>query len=285
MLLENPLSAEEPGLTTTLLAGLLKTLALNVGRGHSDIAIYETGPVFLPKAGSLEAPILGVDRRPTAAEQAALDAALPAQPRRIALAINGNRRARGWWGAGRPIEWGDAVAAVQEVARILDVELGVEAAAFAPWHPGRCAAITVAGDVIGHAGELHPRVSKAYGLPGRTAIAEVDLDALVAAAPAVVDAPVFSTFPVAKEDIALVVDIAVPAAALGTALKGASDLIESVRLFDTYRGDQVPEGKKSLAFAIRMRAADRTLADEEIKGARDAALAAAADATGATLRT
>src|SRR5665811_2540386 len=143
----------------------------------------------------------------------------------------------------------------REVARILDVEIGVEAAEFAPWHPGRCAAFTVAGDVIGHAGELHPRVAKAYGLPGRTAIAEVDLDALVAAAPAVVDAPVFTTFPVAKEDIAVVVDESVPAAAVGAALKGASDLIESVRLFDTHQGDQIPEGKKSLAFAIRMRAA------------------------------
>ena len=285
VLLENPLSAGEPGLTTTLLPGLLTTLALNIGRGHSDIAIYETGPVFLPKAGKPEAPILGVDRHPTAGEQAALDAALPAQPRHIALALDGSRRVRGWWGAGRPVEWADAVAAVREVARVLDVEIGVEAATFAPWHPGRCAAITVGGKVIGHAGELHPRVAKAYKLPGRTAIAEVDLDELVAAAPAVVDAPVFSTFPVAKEDIALVVDVAVPAAALENALKGASDLIESVRLFDTYLGDQVPEGKKSLAFAIRMRAADRTLADEEIKGVRDAALAAAAEATGATLRT
>jgi phenylalanyl-tRNA synthetase beta chain len=128
-------------------------------------------------------------------------------------------------------------------------------------------------------------VTRSYGFPGRVAAAEIDLDALIDAAPDAGPRPRFSTFPVAKEDLALVVDADVPAAVVHTALAEASPLIESVRLFDVYTGDQVPEGKKSLAFALRLRAPDRTLTDDDIREARDAAVAAAADATGATLRT
>jgi phenylalanyl-tRNA synthetase beta chain len=117
------------------------------------------------------------------------------------------------------------------------------------------------------------------------AAAEIDLDALIAAAPDTGPRPRFSTFPVAKEDLALVVDADVPAAAVHAALVEASPLVESVRLFDVYTGDQVPEAKKSLAFALRLRAPDRTLTDEEIREARDAAVSAAAAAAGATLRT
>ncbi|MCW2748322.1 MAG: phenylalanine--tRNA ligase subunit beta [Nocardioidaceae bacterium] len=285
VLLENPLSAEEPGMTTTLLPALLKTLVLNIGRGHSDVAIFETGRVFLPKDGALEAPIYGVDSRPTSAQLAALEAALPAQPQRVGIVMAGERVHSGWWGKGRAVSWADAIAAVLEVARALHVPVEVEAIAYAPWHPGRCAQFVLDGTIIGHAGELHPRVVKSYGLPARTVAAEFDLDALIAAAPDLGDAPSFSTFPVAKEDVALVVDADITAESVARALQGASDLIESVRLFDVYTGDQVPTGAKSLAFALRLRAPDRTLTDDEIKTARDAAVAAAHTATGATQRT
>jgi phenylalanyl-tRNA synthetase beta chain len=117
------------------------------------------------------------------------------------------------------------------------------------------------------------------------AAAEIDLDALIDAAPVTGPRPRFSTFPVAKEDLALVVDADVPAAAVHAALVEASPLIESVRLFDVYTGDQVPAGKKSLAFALRLRAPERTLTDDDIREAREAAVAAAASAVGATLRT
>ncbi|CAN5417025.1 phenylalanine--tRNA ligase subunit beta [soil metagenome] len=285
VLLENPLSAEEPGMTTTLLPALLKTLVLNIGRGHTAVAIFETGRVFLPKDGALEAPIYGVEKRPTDAQLAALEAALPAQPQRVGIVMAGERVHSGWWGKGRAVSWADAIAAVLEVARALHVPVEVEAIAYAPWHPGRCAQIVLDGTVIGHAGELHPRVIKAYGLPARTVAAEFDLDALIDAAPDLGDAPSFSTFPVAKEDVALVVDADVTVERVARALVGASELIESVRLFDVYTGDQVPTGAKSLAFALRLRAPDRTLTDDEIKAARDAAVAAAHTATGATQRT
>jgi phenylalanyl-tRNA synthetase beta chain len=161
----------------------------------------------------------------------------------------------------------------------------VRGAARVPWHPGRCAEVLLDGEPIGYAGELHPRVVKAFGLPARTSAAEVDLDALLSHAVAVTPAPRFSTYPVAKEDVALVVDTDVPAAAVQRTLReGAGELLESVRLFDVYTGAQIGEGKKSLAFALRFRAADRTLTEAETGAARDAAVALAAERHGAVQR-
>ena len=284
VLLENPLSAEDPGMTTTLLSGLLRSLVLNIGRGHSDVHITETGRVFLPREGQAEAPIYGVDGRPSADELAALDVALPAQPFHVGLVMSGERVRSGWAGAGRAASWADAVSVVRHLAEALHVEVEVQAAELAPWHPGRCAAVVLDGVTIGHAGELHPRVLKAYGLPPRVVAAEVDLDALIAASPEIGPRPDFSSYPVAKEDLALVVDESVTAGAVEAALAGASPLVESARLFDVYAGEQVPEGKKSLAFALRLRAPDRTLTEEDIKSARDAAVSAA-NGLGAVLRT
>lgn len=284
VLLENPLSAEEPGLTTTLLSGLLRGVVLNIGRGHSDVHITETGRVFLPQDGDREAPIYGVDSRPTEEQLAAFDAALPHQPFHVGLVMSGERVRSGWAGEGRPAVWADAIAVVGHLATSLHVDLEVRQAQHAPWHPGRCAAFVLAGVTIGHAGELHPRVLKAYGLPARVVAAEIDLDALIAAAPDIGPRPEFSSFPVAKEDLALVVDSSVAAGELAAVLAAASPLIESARLFDVYTGTQVPDGSKSLAFALRLRAPDRTLTDDDIREAREAAVAAATAATGATLR-
>ncbi len=285
VLLENPLSAEQPGMTTTLLAGVLSTAELNLGRGHTDVQIVETGRVFLPQPDAPPAPIYGVDRRPTDDELDAFAAALPSQPQHVAYVMGGERERHGWTGPGRHAAWGDAVAIAHRVAKAMHLQLTVEPAERAPWHPGRCAALLLDGTVVGHAGELHPRVARSYGFTGRVAAAEIDLDALIDGAPDVGPRPSFSTFPVAKEDLALVVDDAMPSVVVHDALQQASPLIESVRLFDVYTGDQVPQGKKSLAFALRLRAPDRTLTDEDISAVRDAAVAAAVAAAGATLRT
>ena len=282
----NPMSEREPLLHTTLAPALLKVLARNTGRGSSDLSLCLVAPVFLRGAQPLPpAPLLPVDRAPTSDERAALDAALPAQPRHVAVALAGNREPAGWWGAARGAVWADAVATARRVAGVLHLELGVTPAQHAPWHPGRCGQLSLAGRVVGYAGELHPRVCTAYGVPARTAYAELDLDALIDAAPEVVEAPVFSTMPVAKEDIAVVVDAAVAAADVQAALaEGAGDLLESIRLFDVYTGDPIPAGKKSLAFALRFRAPDRTLTEADTAPARAAAVARAAELYGAELR-
>jgi phenylalanyl-tRNA synthetase beta chain len=282
--LANPLSSEAPLMTTTLLPGLLDTLARNVGRGIADLAIWETATVTLPGAGTV-APILPVDRRPSAGEWDDLVKAVPAQPLHLALALAGDREPGGWWGAGRPVAWADAVQGVRDVATALGIDLDVRAGRQEPWHPGRCAELSIGGRTIGHAGELHPRVCRELGVPARTAVAEVDLSVLLEHATLVAPAPELSAFPVAKEDVALVVDADVPAAAVAAALReGAGPLCESVRLFDLYTGDQVAPGRKSLAFALRFRAPDRTLTEAETAVARDAAVAVAAERVGAVQR-
>jgi phenylalanyl-tRNA synthetase beta chain len=283
--LENPLSEQEPLLRTTLLPGLARVAARNVGRGRSDLAVFECGPVYLPRPGAAPPPRLGVDTAPSPADLAGLEAALPDQPRHLGLLLTGHRSPAGWWGAARPVCWADAVAGAHRVAALLGLSLTVRAARRPPWHPGRCAEVLLDGGSIGFAGELHPRVCAALRLPPRSAATELDLEPLLAAAPAVSPAPALSVQPVAKEDIALVVDAGVPAAKVEQALRaGAGELLESVRLFDVYTGEQIPPGAKSLAFALRLRAFDRTLTEAEARTARDAAVAEAARTCGAVQR-
>jgi phenylalanyl-tRNA synthetase beta chain len=283
VVLANPLSSEEPAYTTTVLPGLLRSAARNIGRGAPGVALFETMTVAFPV--DVPAPIYGVATRPTAEELQALLDAIPRQPSHLGVVLAGERERSGWWGEGAQAGWADAIAVVRRLAHELGVEITVANASLAPWHPGRCAAVSIDGTVIGHAGELHPAVCQSLGLPERSAAVELDLDALIAASPDRSVAPTFSTFPVAKEDVALVVDASVPVAAVETALReGAGELLESLRLFDVYTGEQLGEGRKSLAFALRFRAADRTLAEGEASAARDAAVARAAELTGAVQR-
>ncbi|GAA3053040.1 phenylalanine--tRNA ligase subunit beta [Streptomyces roseofulvus] len=287
--LVNPLSDEEPALRTTLLPGLLAALRRNDSRGSHDLALFETGLVFRPEGEPKVAVRLPVDRRPTDEEIAGVNAALPAQPRRAAVVLAGAREQSGWWGKGRPADWADAIEAARTVAAEAGAELLIEADQHAPWHPGRCAAFHVMVDGVktlaGHGGELHPRVVKALGLPARSCAMELDLDVLERSSTGLVKAPRISAFPVATQDVALVVEQAVPSAEVERHLtEGAGELLESIRLFDVYTGDQVGEGKKSLAYALKFRAEDRTLTVEEATAARDAAVARAAEHTGAVLR-
>jgi phenylalanyl-tRNA synthetase beta chain len=283
----NPLSDEEPLLRTTLLPGLLRALGRNVGRAQSDLGLYEMGSVFLPLPGERpKAPRLGVDRRPTVEEFKQLEAALPDQPLHLGVVVSGLRSQSGWWGPGTPAGWADAVQACRTVARSLGIDVDIVRAQHAPWHPGRCGQVIVGETVAGYAGELHPRVCVAYGLRPRTAAAELDLDVLLHHAVEITPAPVFSTYPVVKEDVALIVDADVSAADVEAGLRaGAGPLLESVRLFDVYAGEQIGAGKKSLAYALRFRAPDRTLTEAEVREAVDAAVSCAASETGAVQRT
>jgi len=282
VLVRNPLSEEEPALRTTLLPGLLATLARNLSRGQRDLALFEHGAVF-PGGSRTPAPVPGVDARPDDATLAALLGAVPKQPWHVGVALTGSREPRGWWGPGRPEIWADAVQAARLVAAASGVELTVRAGEQAPWHPGRCAELVVGDRVVGYAGELHPRVCAALELPARTSVMELDLDALPSAGVPV--GPPISAFPPVLLDLALVVGDDVPAAEVEEALReGAGELLESLRLFDVYTGAPVPPGSRSLAYALTLRAPDRTLTGEEATAVRDAAVAAAARRTGAALR-
>jgi phenylalanyl-tRNA synthetase beta chain len=279
----NPLDVERSELATTLLPGLLDALARNVSRGQRDLALFGIGQVVLPRAQQAPMPDVAVDRRPDDEQVAALGAALPVQPLHAGVVLAGHWERPGWWGPGREAGWAQAVEAARTVAAASGVSLRVVAAELAPWHPGRCAQLRVGDWPVGHAGELHPRVVEALGLPRRTCAMELDLDALPLMQQP--PAPLISPYPPVLQDVAVVVDAAVPAADLAEALRsGAGELLEDLRLFDVYTGAQVGEGRKSVAFALRFRAPDRTLTVEEASAARDAAVAAAATRCGATLR-
>jgi len=296
--LVNPIRDEEPLLRSTLLPGLLRVLNRNLGRGFADVALFEMGLIFVsPPGGQQVAPILPVDRAPTSDELATLEAALPEQPRHLAVVLAGDREPSGWWGAGRAASFRDAIEAARQVIDVSRVPSWVRAAQHEPWHPGRCAALYLdAGPdtevLAGHAGELHPRVIQAFGLPPRTCAAELDLSVIEAAAAGrgPVQAPPVSGYPPATQDVALIVPDPAPAAdvaaalALGVAEAGAGPLLEDVRLFDVYTGEQAGQGSKSLAYTLRFRAPDRTLTADEVSAARDAAVAEANRRTGAVLR-
>ena len=282
--LVNPLADTAPLLRTTMLPGLFAALQRNASRGADDQALAEVGSVFF-HVGDEPTPAPGVAQRPSDAELAGIAATLPRQPRHLGAVIAGAWRPAGWEGPAQPAGWQQALGLAELTARTAGVTLERRAATMAPWHPGRCAALIVDGAVIGYAGELHPAVVKAFSLPPRTVALELDLDALLAHVGGPGSLPPVSGQPVAKEDVALVVPESVTAAEVEAAIvAGAGELLESVRLFDIYRGAPVPEGHKSVAFALRLRASDRTLTAEEVNAARDAAVAAASAATGAQLR-
>ena len=289
--LANPISTEQPGMRTTLVPALLAAVRRNIGRGIDDVAAYEMGSVFhlrdgQPTTGITNPPRPGVDHRPTQQQVSDLEALLPDQPMYLAVALTGNRERPGWWGTARESLWADAIEAARVVADSIHAELTVRAGATPmPLHPGRCAELVVDDQIVGYAGELHPRVVQAMGLPPRTAVMELNLDIVMNASPDVVPGPRIDTFPVAKEDVALIVDATVHAARVEAALRdGAGELLESVRLFDVYTGAQVGEGKRSLAYALRFRAPDRTLSVDEVTTAREAAVAEATSRVGAVLR-
>jgi phenylalanyl-tRNA synthetase beta chain len=310
--LANPIRDEEPLMRTSLLPGLFRVAARNAGRGFADLALFEMGNVSRAKAGpGRTAPILPVDRRPAAAELAELEDALPEQPLLIAVLLSGLRENAGWWGPGRPASFHDAIEAAHIILRTARVPYEVRAGQCEPWHPGRSAEFLIraagaaagsdtdvggnGGELIsvGYAGELHPRVIAAFRLAPRSCAVELDMSVIerVAADLPPVQAPVISSYPPATQDVALVVADAVPAAdvkaaliAGATAADETESLLEDVRLFDVYTGEQVGPGRKSLAYTLRFRAPDRTLTDDEVAVARDAAVAAAEQRTGAVLR-
>jgi phenylalanyl-tRNA synthetase beta chain len=279
----NPLEADRPHLATTLLPGLLEALARNVSRGIVDVALFAVAQVVQPTEQTTGVELIPVNRRPTDDEIAGLDASLPRQPQHVAAVLTGLREPRGPWGEGRQSEAADAFEAVRIIARGRGIDVTLRAAQHPPWHPGRCAEVLVGETTIGHAGQLHPAVIERAGLPKGTCAVELNLDAIpiVDAFPA----PRVSPFPAVFQDVSLVVDADVPAQTLEDAVRdGAGELLEDVRLFDVYTGPQVGENRKSLTFALRFRAADRTLTEDEASVARDAAVRCAAERVGAALR-
>ncbi|MDT7764960.1 MAG: phenylalanyl-tRNA synthetase beta chain, partial [Mycobacterium sp.] len=224
------------------------------------------------------------ERRPTDDEIATLDASLPRQPQHVGVVLAGLREPAGPWGPGRPVEAADAFEAVRVIGRAAGAELTLRAAHYLPWHPGRCAEVVIGnGAVVGHAGQLHPAVVERSGLPKGTCAVELDLDAIPITE--ALPAPVVSPFPAVFQDVSLIVGEDVAASLVVDAVRdGAGELLEEVRLFDVYTGPQIGDGRKSVTLALRFRAGDRTLTEDEASAARDAAVKTAADRVGAIQR-
>jgi phenylalanyl-tRNA synthetase beta chain len=279
----NPLESDRPALATTLLPGLLEALGRNVSRGGVDVALYAIAQVVEPTSETRAVERIPTDRRPTGDEIATLDASLPRQPQHVGVVLTGLREPAGPWGPGRRVEAYDAFEAVRVISRAVGVELTLRPVQYLPWHPGRCAEVLVGDTGVGHAGQLHPAVVERSGLPKGTCAVELNLDAIPITE--ALPAPAVSPFPAVFQDVALIVAEDVAAQSVVDAVRdGAGELLEDVRLFDVYTGPQIGEGRKSLALALRFRAPDRTLTEDEASAARDAAVQMAADRVGAVQR-
>ena len=284
--LANPLSAELGYLRRSILPGLVELAKRNHSRGFRDLALFESGAVFLPGAsvGTESIPPLGI--RPDDAVLDALYAGIPDQPLTIAALLTGHEVPPSAGATPRSWDWADAVDLVRLMAQVTGVDVVVRQGSHQAFHPGRTAEFTLrSGEVLGYAGELHPKLLAAQDLPARTVALEIDADLLFDAAADVIVARPLSTYPPATQDVALVVDAGVVAGeVLETLREGAGELLEDVGLFDVYTGQGIGEGRKSLAFALRFRAPDRTLTADEASAARDAAVALAAERFGAVQR-
>jgi phenylalanyl-tRNA synthetase beta chain len=279
----NPLESDRPQLATTLLPGLLEALGRNVSRGAVDVALFAIAEVVEATSQTRAVERIPNDRRPTDEEIATLDASLPRQPQHVGVVMAGLREPAGPWGPGRPVEARDAFEAVRVIGRAAGVELTLQAAQYLPWHPGRCAAVVIGDTVVGHAGQLHPAVVERSSLPKGTCAVELDLDAIPITE--AMPAPAVSPFPAVFQDVSLIVGEDIAAQTVVDAVRdGAGELLEDVRLFDVYTGPQIGDGRKSVTLALRFRAADRTLTEDEASAARDAAVKTATDRVGAVQR-
>lgn len=278
---QNPLDADYAVLGTTLLPGMLDALARNVARGRRDVSLFGVQQVSFRRGETTPMPDVTV--RPDAATLTEVFGSLPYQPLHVATVGTGEIDLSGPWGEGRAYSFADAIESARVVARAAGVQLEVVAGDSLPWHPGRCAQLRAGNEVVGHAGELHPQVLELLELPPRTCAMEINVDKLPAAD--ALPAPVLSAFPALHQDIALVVDETVPAEEVRQVVaEGAGDLVETVQLFDIFRGEQLGEGKKSLALKLLFRASDRTLTDEEANERRLAAVELAKTRLGAQMR-
>lgn len=278
---QNPLESDHAVLGTTLLPSMLDAVRRNAARGRDSVALFGVQQVSFAVAD--HTPMPSVASRPDDATVASVVDSLPRQPLHVATVGSGEQEFAGPWGAGRDYTYADAIESARIVARAAGVELEIANAEYLPWHPGRCAQLSVAGTVVGHAGELHPQVLEALGLPARTCAMELNLSALPLQES--FPAPCLSAFPALHQDLALVVDDEIPAETVRRVVESAAgELLESVELFDVFRGEQLGDGKKSLAFNLIFRAVDRTLTDEEVNEYRVQAAEKARVELGAQMR-
>jgi phenylalanyl-tRNA synthetase beta chain len=248
---------------TMLLPGLLATAERNVSVRQERVPIFEMGRVYLP----------GADQ-------------LPDEPSRLGLLIAGEWQTPSWLKAGTENGYYLVKGLVDRLADGLHVPVKFGRVSEPFLHPGKSAVLQdMAGRALGWLGEIHPLVAQTYGLRGVVTAAELDMDALITASPEVVSFRDLLAYPVVEQDVALVVDAGLPAAAVMESVRRAGGrLLEDVSVFDLYEGAQVGEGKKSIALRLSFRSAERTLSEDEINKLRVEMLKKVSAETGAELR-
>lgn len=242
----NPLSDEYPLVRTTLLSSIFDNLARNLARKNDDVALFEVGSVFFPKA-------LPVTE-------------LPDEVVKIAGAITGRRNAQGWNQTNDMVDFYDAKGIIEELLANLRVtRYTVEAGTHYAMHPGKTALFKKGRDVIATVGEVHPAVLSAYGITKPVYIFELDATTVMKYMAKDLKYKALPKYPATSRDLAMLVDIDVNAADIEKAMtKAAGQNLTQITLFDVYTGKQVEEGKKSLAFSLTFQSNDKTLTDAEI---------------------
>jgi phenylalanyl-tRNA synthetase beta chain len=285
--LANPLSEEQSAMRTTLLGSLLDIAARNVARGAGSLALFESARVYLtsPLTGRKYADMEGNrPGDPLAGNFAGKRPAPFAEPHRFAAIAVGPISLRSWRGGGESADFFALKGVLEALARQLGVELGFEPTEEPFLHPGRSAAVFIAGEPAGWLGEVHPLVCRTWDLDAAVAF-ELEAAPLIAAATLGEEAyEDVTTFPAVYQDLAVVVPADVAASAVRAAvLEGGGELLRAAEVFDLYAGEQLGENRKSLALNLEFRADDRTLTDDEVGGLREA-IKAKLDAIGGTLR-
>ena len=285
--LANAMQEDVNELRLSMLPGLLDAAKRNVSRTLTDLAIFEVGLVFAPR-NQAEVSLPSGVKLPSEAELAALHESVPHQPLSLGAVFVGDRTSAQVGKKSVKASYLDAIQAARTAAHAVGVEVYLEQVVVQGFHPGRTAAIKVVGsdDFIGYAGELHPELAAENDLPRQVGILELNLEVLFANAPELVQAQAVYTYPAATQGVYLVLKLDVPAGDVLNVLRSAAgELLEEITLVDDYRGSSLAEDEKSLTFALRFRASDRTLTQVEATEARDAAVAAANAKFGATIRT
>ncbi len=272
--LANPLSEDQSVMRTNVLGSLLDIAQRNLARGADAVAVFESGRVYLPGAASPQKPVLETGNGGFDVLSGEFPGERPApdrEPHRIGCLAVGPFAAKSWRGGGEPADFFALKAVLEALAGQLGAGLSFELGEEPFLHPGRSASVRVGGVETGWIGELHPLVCRAWDIEAAVAF-EVDLGPLVRAASAGEEIyEDVTTFPAVNQDLAVVVADDVPAARLREVVLGAGgELLRSAEVFDLYGGEQVGEGRKSVALRLEFRAPDRTLTDDEVAERRTA---------------
>ena len=289
VVLSNPLSEEQSVMRTTVLGSLLDIAQRNLAHGAGRISIFESARVYLTTSPSPspQKPVHNTGNGDLGALSGVFSGERPApdhEPHRIGCLAVGPPAAESWRGGGESADFFALKGALEALAGQLGAELSVEPAEQPFLHPGRSAKVSVGGESAGWVGELHPLVGREWDIDAAAAF-EVDLAALVAAASAGEETfEDVTSFPAITQDIAVVLSDQVAADQLRTTVLAAGGhLLRSADVFDLYEGEQVGEGKKSLALRLEFRAPDRTLTEDEVSAQR-AVIEAALEKIGGSLR-